>query len=412
MTPRRIQLVLSLFLMLAVPACSRAYPTEAPTLTPIQPAAFLPAATETAVPTLRPTLTAAPVHSPTPRITPTLSSREVDFENVQLILPANLARAVISRAKPEFDRLGELYPAYTEFTLIGYGSKNTTFQPQVQIYPVQGLGSGATATVQELKELLTSRPASILRGAGIPILPTIPAGQLLDVQIQYLSFANGSGIRVLTQFAQDAGPIHNEGLVYIFQGLTDDQAHYISAFLPVSAAYLPDHVLDPSDIPPIDGVPYPQLSAQNFEADYSFYQNAASRKLNQTPAEEFTPSLDLLDDLIESIQIESVTAAQPGPTAPCVNAPPTRLSVNAFAYVNPDPPLPNNLRAEPGTAHELIGAVQPGQAVEIVEGPQCADAWVWWKVRTLTGGLVGWTPEGDQQSYWLVPCTSQSECGP
>jgi hypothetical protein len=66
-----------------------------------------------------------------------------------------------------------------------------------------------------------------------------------------------------------------------------------------------------------------------------------------------------------------------------------------------DPPLPNKIRSQPGTSGELIGQVQPGENVLIVDGPQCADGYTWWFVRSLEG-MEGWTVEGDAEGYWLV----------
>lgn len=96
---------------------------------------------------------------------------------------------------------------------------------------------------------------------------------------------------------------------------------------------------------------------------------------------------------------------------PCVDAPTTHLRVGLFAYVNPDPPLPNNVRSDAGQNYDLIGDIPPGQAMKILDGPKCADGWVWWKIQTLENELEGWTAEGDQESYWLIPCASEKECG-
>jgi hypothetical protein len=103
---------------------------------------------------------------------------------------------------------------------------------------------------------------------------------------------------------------------------------------------------------------------------------------------------------------------QAATNVPCVDSPPTRLRVGLFAYVNPDPPLPNNIRSEAGKDQALTGEVLPGRAMEILDGPKCADGWVWWQVRTLETELVGWTAEGDHESYWLVPCASREACAP
>jgi hypothetical protein len=96
----------------------------------------------------------------------------------------------------------------------------------------------------------------------------------------------------------------------------------------------------------------------------------------------------------------------------CGDALPTRLRIGASAYVNPEPPLPNNLRSGAGQDNALLGDIQPGQAMKILEGPKCADGGFWWKVQTLGTNLEGWTAEGNEQDYWLIPCASENECGP
>jgi hypothetical protein len=229
-------------------------------------------------------------------------------------------------------------------------------------------------------------------------------------------------MRFLTQLGQDAWPIHNAGLVYVFQGMTNDDSYYISAFLPVTTPVLPDKVDDPATAPAINGVSFPVFNSPDFNSEYTRYRQAVIDKLNATSPDEFTPSLTQLDELIESMQVGTApvaATATPGTatqtatlTAQCPGAPATRLNVGSFAYVNPEPPLPNNLRSKPGENNELIGYIEPGQAMKILEGPECADGWLWWKVRTLETDLTGWTAEGDGQGYWLIPCSSQEQCKP
>jgi hypothetical protein len=85
----------------------------------------------------------------------------------------------------------------------------------------------------------------------------------------------------------------------------------------------------------------------------------------------------------------------------CPGAPEITLKLNDWAMVSTDPPLPNKIRSQPGTSAELIGQVQPGENVLVVDGPTCADGYTWWFVRSLEG-LEGWTVEGDNEGYWLV----------
>lgn len=81
----------------------------------------------------------------------------------------------------------------------------------------------------------------------------------------------------------------------------------------------------------------------------------------------------------------------------------SQLRIGDTAQVALDPPLPNRVRQEPNTTATVIGYIDPGQSVTIIDGPACSEGWVWWKVETLTDGLNGWTAEGDQESFWLVP---------
>ncbi len=95
----------------------------------------------------------------------------------------------------------------------------------------------------------------------------------------------------------------------------------------------------------------------------------------------------------------------------CGDALVSRIAVGQYAYVNLTPPLPNRVRQGASKMYAVIGYIQPGQVVKIIDGPVCADGWVWWKVKT-DSGLVGWTAEGDAQAYWLVPCPGTGKCSP
>lgn len=88
---------------------------------------------------------------------------------------------------------------------------------------------------------------------------------------------------------------------------------------------------------------------------------------------------------------------------PCSGIYPSRLHVGDTAYVAYDPPLPNRVRSEPNGTSTIVGLLQPGEKMEILEGPICSGGWIWWRIKSLSSGLVGWTAEGDSAAYWLVP---------
>jgi hypothetical protein len=100
------------------------------------------------------------------------------------------------------------------------------------------------------------------------------------------------------------------------------------------------------------------------------------------------------------------------------------LKAGEFAYVNTKLPLSylqisaKNMRNAPGINQDLIGSIETGKAVELVEGPVCNNSLQWWKVRVSETGLVGWIPEGDHltpegyhESSWLIACESKENCG-
>lgn len=80
----------------------------------------------------------------------------------------------------------------------------------------------------------------------------------------------------------------------------------------------------------------------------------------------------------------------------------TQLKVEGFARMIDV--VPNRVRSVPQKGDNLIGKLNPGDVVKVLEGPVCADGLVFWRVESdsIPGGS-GWTAEGDGQEYWLEP---------
>ncbi|MBN2503211.1 MAG: protein kinase [Anaerolineales bacterium] len=90
-------------------------------------------------------------------------------------------------------------------------------------------------------------------------------------------------------------------------------------------------------------------------------------------------------------------------TQACPGAPVSRLAIGGLAYVAQEPPVANTVRSEPHKSAADIGQIEPGERVQILDGPQCADDLTWWQVQSMRTSLTGWTVEGDFDSYWLIP---------
>jgi hypothetical protein len=102
------------------------------------------------------------------------------------------------------------------------------------------------------------------------------------------------------------------------------------------------------------------------------------------------------------------------PYVECLFTYQTHLYLGAHAVVSRTPPKANRLREEPGTKggdSTVIGMIQPDEEIVLLQGPACAEGWVWWKVTSVSSGQSGWTSEGDGDNYWLVPYHPESGDG-
>jgi hypothetical protein len=119
-----------------------------------------------------------------------------------------------------------------------------------------------------------------------------------------------------------------------------------------------------------------------------------------------------LNDKATILEILRTYRSVPRTELYCPQPVPARLQLGGFASVSTDPPVtPNNVRSAPGINQELIGTIDPGRGMEILEGPVCNNSLQWWKVQAFESGLIGWTPEGNQESEWLIACESRENCG-
>lgn len=63
------------------------------------------------------------------------------------------------------------------------------------------------------------------------------------------------------------------------------------------------------------------------------------------------------------------------------------------------------IRALPGTEGPLITRANPGQEFTVVNGPQSADGYRWYQIRSDDGTILGWAADSDLQNEdrWLSP---------
>lgn len=188
---------------------------------------------------------------------------------------------------------GDTYPTHYEFGLNGYAVGDSFHTPLITIYPVaeyRAISTYASSEIDSLQSALVNHPS----GGSISDLPFLPiwnAAQIFSAKVTYFEFQNGSGVRYLTMFGQATYPVDNQNLFYTYQGLTDDGQYYISAILPVTNPILPDDGATTVD----DWI--------EFDNNWETYIIGALQTLNGQSAENYTPNLALLDEMMASFRI-------------------------------------------------------------------------------------------------------------
>ncbi len=297
-TATLIRALPALLIVIALAACA-----PAATSTPVPPTKA-PAATAAAPATAVPH-TAAPTTAPT--------GEAFTFNGVKVTIPAAVASGADGKIMPAAQEQGApelaIRPAYVEIKLAGYAAQSQQHQGMIQVFPVADYGKisqVAGERVQAMQALLTQKPAA--PGEEIPMLPVYNEAQVLRPQVKYLSFGNGAGVRFVTLLSQGLMPVTNQEVFYTYQGLTTDGAYWVSAILPVSAALLPADA-GAAGNPPAGGVGFP---ANPDGAQVKAYYQAVTDKLNATPAGQFTPSLEALDAMMQSLRIAALLTPHAG----------------------------------------------------------------------------------------------------
>jgi len=192
--------------------------------------------------------------------------------------------------------LGGGFPAHVQVTFDGQAMPEY-FAPslsQLRVVPAsefRGLESYVGQEIDQLQGLIASKPGEVTR--TLPLLPPLGASQVFHAQDKYVDTANGSGIRYISEYAQDVHPITNQDVFYTFQGLTGDGQYYIMFFYPISTTALPATIEDTDAAKDYDA----------FARNYESYLTETVKALNAAAPADFRPSLDELDQWVKTIDV-------------------------------------------------------------------------------------------------------------
>jgi hypothetical protein len=137
----------------------------------------------------------------------------------------------------------------------------------------------------------------------IPFVPFWDGSQTFQTKVKQTSFQNGKGIFFLTQFDIEVSLINNEGLVYVFQGITKDNKNYILAKFPIRISFLPESYYADE----FEGYKLPERGFIETDKELKQHErhvSTATKMLENLPPDEFEPNLKYLEEIISSLKVE------------------------------------------------------------------------------------------------------------
>ncbi|MFH1446239.1 MAG: hypothetical protein ABIG43_02370 [Chloroflexota bacterium] len=224
-------------------------------------------------------------------------STEIRAYSVSFCFDTGLAQGLWQEIVPatpmqENMALWDVMPEHLMITFTNYSLPDTFHPAVMRIYPLPEFATMfpiAEEKIGELSIYLESQESDV---PYAPLLPIFNAVQAIQVDLTYLSFRNGQGMRWITQYSQDSGTINNQELFYAFMGITDDEQYLVSAILPLSHPSLY-----------ADMFSEPEEGWENFNANIDQYFVQVEQDLSAVSPDSFRPSLEVLDAMMASLEV-------------------------------------------------------------------------------------------------------------
>lgn len=253
----------------------------------------------TVAPTESPTSAAAPEATATnlPAETEPVPQSQPEAENlvafdemgisVGFNYPDGIQQGTSTSVQPVYTNVGptELpYPQHARILFTAYtnGSEDHTASG-IRIYRVDEVNALEAGVVENLFAVMEGQAD---HHTDFPRFNGVSA--LIDAQLAEVSFQNGRGYRYLFTTSFAAQMVNGTGTTLMYQGITADERYFVSILIPVNAPFLSEFI----------GVPLATTS-EEFDA----YYQKVNERVNTAAPDEFTPSLNAIDELISSIVI-------------------------------------------------------------------------------------------------------------
>ncbi|MBN8655936.1 MAG: hypothetical protein J0M11_09385 [Anaerolineae bacterium] len=201
--------------------------------------------------------------------------------------PDGIQQGTSTSVQPVYTNVGptELpYPQHARILFTAYtnGSEDHTASG-IRIYRVEEINALEAGVVENLFAVMEGQAdhhTDFPRFNG--------ASALIDAQLAEVNIQNGRGYRYLFTTSFAAEMVNGTGTTLMYQGITDDEKYFVSFLIPVDAPFLSEFI----------GVPL-ATTPEEFDA----YYQSVNERVNTAAPDEFTPSLNTIDELISSIVI-------------------------------------------------------------------------------------------------------------
>jgi hypothetical protein len=282
----------------AIPSTPTQTEIPSPTATRLKPSITL-TGTATVAPTLNATRTQAPSWTHAPTSTATVPHKvEMELGVVKFTIPAGLAESATlettTREELPFvnPSMGP-FPEHWSIQLNGYQLSKPGYDPRIIIFHADEWAKFDDEVIAGLRDLQSA--------------PDKPPDYRVYVfrfyaQVYTLASPKNTGVRYLTQYLTGNGhAINNQDIFYYYRGLSADGGYYISAILPLNAPFLQATAVSAAFLS-AGMIPLPKDAD---DAAFSDYLQAVAQRINISQPDEWHPSLELLDELMRSVEITS-----------------------------------------------------------------------------------------------------------
>jgi hypothetical protein len=217
----------------------------------------------------------------------------------------------------EQDKADFVRPSFLNFRFLdgsAYNGFETNYLAEIQIFRIDEFRRMYSIAeyrmkefdmeIESLRSMLKTPPAELgeLRSPLYPVkqhpvFPVIGEQHLVKAKFEAVPFGDGDGMAFVTQFSSGEVILTNQGLVWVFQGITGDGRYYVYAQFPTSISILPDRARSDDEFPRTSWSGGPTVAFEK-------YARSIVRQLNDSNNDAFNPSLDNLKGMLGSLEIK------------------------------------------------------------------------------------------------------------